>query len=112
MTYREAMEYLTPIANNAALPSYREALITAINALEVAERVREKVEELRCSDRDTAQKAMARVDKWIERCQRGMDAAQVRGDWPTVEGCQQKLVELEFIRKRLEEDKANGHIDL
>ncbi len=52
------------------------------------------------------------MDKWIERCQHGMDAAQVRGDWPTVEGCQQKLVELEFIRKRLEEDKANGHIDL
>ncbi len=102
MTYREAMEYLTPIANNAALPSYREALITAINALEVAERVREKVEELHRPDRDTAKRARARVEKWIERCQRGMDAAQGRNDWPTVEGCRQKLLELEFIRKKLE----------
>lgn len=44
MTYREAREYLMPLARCATLPGYRAALMTALNALEVAGKIQEKVE--------------------------------------------------------------------
>ena len=44
MTYKEAKAYLQPIADNATLTGYREALSKAIEALEVADSV------VRCKD--------------------------------------------------------------
>lgn len=44
MTYKEAKAYLQPIADNATLTGYREALCKAIEALEVADSV------VRCKD--------------------------------------------------------------
>lgn len=44
MTYKEAKAYLQPIADNATLTGYREALCKAIEALEMAESV------VRCKD--------------------------------------------------------------
>lgn len=39
MTYKEAREYLIPIAANCVLPQYAEALEKAMEALELAESV-------------------------------------------------------------------------
>ena len=44
MTYKEAREYLVPVAANCVLPQYAEALEKAIEALEIAESV------VRCKD--------------------------------------------------------------
>lgn len=43
MTYKEAKAYLQPIADNATLTGYREALCKAIEALEKVERLEEEL---------------------------------------------------------------------
>lgn len=47
MTIKEAIDYLQPIADNAQLAGYREALDVAIDAMREVEHLREELEDER-----------------------------------------------------------------
>lgn len=70
MTYKEAREYLVPIAANCVLPQYAAALEKAMEALDLVERL-EKEKAALLED----VKKMACADSACEVCAKAMTAA-------------------------------------
>ena len=77
MNYKEAKAYLQPIADNATLTGYREALCKAIEALEKVERMEAELRDERDRFDKYADYSVER-DKMIERLKEDLRSATDR----------------------------------
>lgn len=67
MNYKEAREYLQPVADTCVLPQYAEALEMALEALQEVESLRAQLEQLRAELADERYRHDRYVDYAVER---------------------------------------------